>query len=196
MDPEKLINHSACTHFHRRGLQCGDCEKGHSPLVLSYNLSCVPCPNGQRNWWKFILAGFLPLTLFYLFILLFNTNVTSSHLHGVVWASQLLSMPPFVRMILYALEVYGNLTIGKLVATFYTYWNLDFFRSVLPNICLNIITLQALALEYLIALYPFLLIAISYLMITLYNYKRASLLLYVWKPFQKLQVNLQKSWDI
>ena len=42
-NPGILINNSACicTYFHRTGLLCGDCEEGYSPLVLSYNLSCV-----------------------------------------------------------------------------------------------------------------------------------------------------------
>ena len=194
-NPEKLINHSACTHFHRRGLLCGDCEAGHSPLVLSYNLSCVPCPNSHKNWWKFILAGFVPLTLFYLFVVLFNVNVTSSRLHGVVWVSQVVSMPAFVRLALFALEIHGNLTTGKIYVLFYSYWNLDFFRSVLPNICLNVTTLQALVLEYLIALYPFLLIIISYLTITLYD-RKVSFLVYAWKPFQKLQAKVRRCWDI
>ena len=195
-DPERLINHSACTHFHRRGLLCGDCEEGHSPLVLSYNLSCVPCKHGRTNWLKFILAGFFPLTLFYCFVVLFNINVTSSHLHGVVWASQVLSMPTFVREVLFALEINGSLKMGRLLVMLYSYWNLDFFHSVLPNICLNVTTLQALALEYLIALYPFVLIAISYLTITLYSNRKFSLLLYAWRPFQKLQAKLRKSWDV
>ena len=173
-----MLNDSACTHFHRRGLLCGDCEEGHSPLVLSYNLSCIPCKNGQKNWWKFFLAGFFPLTLFYLFVVLFNINVTSSRLHGVVWASQALSMPAFLRVVLFTLEIHGGLKLGKLLVMCYSYWNLNFFRSILSNICLNVTTLQALALEYLIALYPFVLIAISYIMITLYNHRKASLLLY------------------
>ena len=195
-NPEKLINDSACTHFHRKGLLCGDCEEGHSPLVLSYNLSCIYCPNGQKNWWKFILAGFFPLTLFYLFVILFNINVTSSLLHGVVWASQVLSMPAFVRIALFALESHNDLTIGKVFVNFFSYWNLEFFRSVLPDICLNVTTLQALALEYLIALYPFVLIAISHLTITLYSNRTTSLVSYAWRPFQKLQENLRKSWDV
>ena len=195
-NPENLINDSACKHFHRRGLLCGDCEEGHSPLVLSYNLSCVPCENGQENWWKFVLTGFLPLTLFYIFIVLFNINVTSSRLHGVVWASQILSMPPFVRIVFFALQIYGNLNLGRFFAMFYSYWNLDFFHSIPLNICLNITTLQALALEYLVALYPFVLISISYLMITLYNHRKTSLLSYAWKPFQDLQVKLRLSWDV
>ena len=68
---EMLINRSVCTDFNRAGLLCGDCEDGHSPFVLSYNLSCVKCPDGHKNWWKFILAGFVPLTFFYLFVSIF-----------------------------------------------------------------------------------------------------------------------------
>ena len=194
-NPEKLINHSACTHFHRTGLLCGDCEVGYSPLVLSYNLSCVPCPSGQRNWWKFALAGFVPLTLFYLFVVVFHVNVTSSRLHGVVWVSQVVSMPAFIRIALFALEIHGNLTIGKISLIFYSYSNLDFFQSVLPNICLNVTTLQALAMEYLIALYPFMLIFISYFTIALYD-RKIPFLVYAWKPFQKLQSKVQTSWDV
>ena len=195
-DPEKLINHSACAHFHRTGLLCGDCEEGHSPLVLSYNLSCVPCPDGRRNWWKFVLAGFIPVTLFYLFIVLFNINVTSSRLHGFVWVSQMGSMPAFIRIVFLNLEVHGNqLAVGKIFATLYSYWNLDFFRSVLPNICLNVTTLEALALEYLIALYPFVLIISSYLILILYD-RKFRFLVYVWSPFKMLQTKLQRLWDI
>ena len=195
-NPKKLINDSACTHFHRRGLLCGDCEEGYSPLVLSYNLSCVQCPDAQRNWWKFIVAGFTPITLFYLFIVLFNINVTSSRLHGFVWISQMATMPAFVRMVFLNLEVHGNqLVIGKIFAVLYSYWNLDFFRSVLPNICLNVTTIQALALEYLIALYPFVLIISSYLMLVLYD-RECSVLVYAWKPFKILQAKVQRSWDI
>ena len=36
------------------------------------------------------------------------------------------------------------------------------YSSIIPDICLNVTTLQALALEYLIALHPFVLIVISY----------------------------------
>ena len=105
--PEMLINKSACTYFHRTGLLCGDCEDGHSPFVLSYNLSCVKCPAGHKNWWKFILVGFVPLTFFYFFVVVFNINVTSSRLHGAVWYSQVFSSPALIacRCLLSALKI-------------------------------------------------------------------------------------------
>ena len=72
-----LLNTSFCSYFNRTGLICGDCEEGHSPFVLSYNLSCVRCPEGHKNCWKFILVAFGPLTFFYFFVVPFNINVTS-----------------------------------------------------------------------------------------------------------------------
>ena len=196
-EPENLLNKSVCIYFHRTGLLCGDCEHGHSPLVLSYNLSCVKCPDGHKNWWKFILVAFVPLTSFYFFIVLFNINVTSSRLHGVVWFSQGLSISQLVRLLMTAL-VQGNPVMIKAVnggLIFYSYWNLELFRSVFPHICLNITTLQALALEYVLALYPYLLILFSYIAIQLYDRQVACIMLF-WKPFHKALKLLRNSWDI
>ena len=184
---EILLNVSICRYFNRAGLLCGDCKEGYSPLVLSYNLSCVRCPDGHKNWWKFILAGFVPLTFFYFFVLFFNINVTSSRLHGVVWYSQALSIPILLRVIFSALsQGYPRLMIAvKISMILYSYWNLEPFRSILPDICLHITMLQALALEYLIALYPFVLILISYFVIQLYDNK-CTLIVTLWKPFRKM----------
>ncbi len=195
-NPETLTNTSACTSFHRTDLLCGDCEEGYSPLVLSYNLSCVKCPDGHKNWWKFILAGFVPLTVFYLFILVFNINVTSSRLHGVVWYSQFISAPALVRIVLLVLSKdMKYLAVAKIGFAFYSLWNLDIFRSILPNICLDVTTLQALTLEYLLALYPFVLILISYLLIVLYD-RHVPVVVTIWKPFNKVLTTFRKSWDI
>ena len=49
VSPKMLVNESFCTGFHRKGILCGDCEEGHSPLVFSHNLSCVKCPDGHKN---------------------------------------------------------------------------------------------------------------------------------------------------
>jgi hypothetical protein len=195
-NPETLINTSACTPFHRTGLLCGDCEEGYSPLVLSYNLSCVECPDGHKNWWKFILVGFVPLTVFYLFIVVFNINVTSSRLHGVVWYSQFMSTPSFVRIALLVVSKdLKYLAVVKVLSAFYSLWSLDNFRSIFPNICLNVTTLQALTLEYLLAFYPFVLILISYLLIVLYD-RRVLIIVTIWKPFSKVLATFRKSWDI
>ena len=190
-----LLNTSACTSFHRTGLLCGDCEDGHSPLVLSYSFNCVECPDGHKNWWKFILVAFVPLTFFYFFVVVFNINVTSSRLHGVVWISQALSIPPYVRLVLVSLSHSSLLEAAKVLIVFYSFWNLELFRSVLPDICLNVTTLQALALDYIVALYPFLLVLISYIIIELYD-RRCVCLFTIWKPFHKCLTHFRTFWDI
>ena len=194
---EVLINESICANFNRAGLLCGDCKEGYSPFVLSYNLSCVMCPDGHKNWWKFILAGYLPLTFFYFFVVIFNINVTSSRLHGVVWFSQVLSTPALIRVTLLAVHTkYPNfLTAAKVFISFYSFWNLDLLRSVIPDICLNVTTLQALALDYLVALYPFLLIVFSYMVIRFYD-SEVRFIVMVWRPFRALLANFQESMDI
>ena len=196
-NPQMLINGSVCAYFNRAGLLCGDCKEGHSPFVLSYNLSCVECPDGHKNWWKFILAGFVPLTLFYFFVVLFNINVTSSRLHGVIWFSQALSMPVLVRSVLFVLsrEYPKLLNTAKIILIFYSFWNLDFLRSIIPDICLNVSTLQALALDYLVAVYPLLLILFSHIVIKLYDSK-VSVIAMAWRPFQALLAVFQESINV
>ena len=196
--PSILLNNSACTPFHRTGLLCGDCETGYSPLVLSYNLSCVECPDGHKNWWKFSLVGLGPLTIFYIFVVFFSINVTSSHLHGVVWFSQTIAMPAFVRIVLFALNTYkvsAKSKFARALLVLYSFWNLDFFRSILPDTCLNVSTIQALALDYLIALYPFVLILLSYCLIELYD-RKCTIVIIAWKPFKKIFTFYRMTWDV
>ena len=196
-NPEALLNGSICAYFHRADLLCGNCEDEHSPFVLSYNLSCVKCPDGNKNWWKFVLVGFIPVTFFYFIVLVFNINVTSTRLHGVVWYSQALSMPVLARLIMPILSINAPalLTPTRIIFIFYSFWNLDILRSVLPDICLNVTTLQALALDYLVALYPFLLILISYFIIELHD-RKFMCIVTAWKPFKKLLTMFHTSYDV
>ena len=195
--PEMLVNLSACLHFHQTGLLCGDCKEGYSPLVLSYNLSCVECPDGHRNWWKFIVAGFVPLTLFYIFIVIFKINITSSRLHGIVIYSQVISMPAIVRASLFVLSIDFPTTmeVVKVIVAIYSPWNLNLLRSALPEICLNVSTLQALALDYLIALYPFVLLLMTYFIIKVHDTKHTFIMI-IWKPFHKILAMVDKSLNI
>jgi hypothetical protein len=59
-----IITNLCASEFHRTGTLCGKCEDGYYPLVYSFDMYCIRCPNGGLNWWKFVLAAFLPLTIF------------------------------------------------------------------------------------------------------------------------------------
>ena len=195
--PTELVNHSVCSWFNRKGLLCGECEDGFSPFVLSYNFSCVNCTDGYKNWWKFSLIVFAPVTFFYLFVVIFQINVTSSHLHGVVWFSQTISIPPLMRLVtvMLAKDYPHVLTVVRGFAPLYSVWNLDLLRSVIPDTCLNVSPLQALALEYVVAFYPLVLAFLSYCMIILYEAKVTPIRI-IWTPFHKFFTLFRKTWDV
>ena len=87
-----------CVMFHWRGQLCGACEENYTLPVYSYYLGCVKCEDYKYGWVKFIAAAFLPLTVFYILVIVFQISVTLSSLNGFVcsvksWLARLL----FVR---------------------------------------------------------------------------------------------------
>ena len=190
------VNEQVCRHFNRTGILCGKCKPGLNPFVLSYNLSCEECPNSRKNWWKFALCGFVPLTLLYFIVIFFNVNITSSRLHGYVLFSQALSTPAYSRILFFAIEDIPWVLNGvKALEPFYSLWNLDPFRSILPNICLDVDTLTVFALEACVALYPFVLMIISYCLIELYG-RNIWCVVVIWRPFRSVFHLFRENWDI
>ena len=177
------LNKAICGKTNRNGPLCGRCEHGFYPLAYSFNQTCIQCPG---RWWKFIIVAYLPLTIFYLFVLFFKLNATSSYLHGYVLYSQAMSMPANARMLLSATGTNPHISNGiKALLALYGIWNLDFGRSFFSDICLKIDTLAVLALDYTIAVYPLLLTFISYFLIKLHDRKyRFTMIL--WRPIKKV----------
>ena len=175
------INEVMCSPFHRDGRLCGACRDGYSPLVYSYQLHCKQCSDTESmyNWAIFTAVAFIPLTVFYMFVVLFKFNANSPNLHGFVFFAQIIGAPANIRALTQGWQFGSAVTfVSKLLATVYGVWNLDYFRTVYPDICLRITTLQALSLEYVIAFYPLLLILVSYVAIRLHSRIPFS----AWKP--------------
>ena len=194
--PSSNLNNFMCGRFNRTGISCGECEPGLYPFVLSYDLGCVPCPDAHKNWWKFAVYGLAPLTVFYFFVVFFNINVTSSRLHGFLLFSQALSTPALVRILIIATRHKPHFTTFiKLLELFFSVWNLDPLRSVLPEICLNVNTLQSFALDICYAVYPLLLMVLSYLFIELHD-RNYYFIVLIWKPFQWFFRLLREKWDV
>ena len=193
---KKDLNEYMCGCFNRTGISCGKCKPGLRPFVLSYNLSCVECPDSHKNWWRFALIGFIPLTFLYFIVIFFNVNVTSSRLHGYVLFSQALSTPAYIRILLITVEnIPWLLSASKVLGPFFSLWNLDPFRSILPDTCLNVDTLTAFALEACVALYPLVLTIVSYCLIELYD-RDVRCIVVIWKPFRFVFHLFHDNWDI
>ena len=197
------LNEFVCgmeSDLHRTGTLCGKCQDGYYPLAYSYDMNCVHCPNDKSNWWKFVLAAFLPLTIFYLVILFFKVNVVSSRFQGFLFFSQMISVPILIRALILVRYVSKdrNATAHMAVqslATLYGIWNLDFFRSFNFGICLGTDTLQTLALDLIVGAYPLVLMVISYILIELYDRNFWAFVI-IWKPLRKLFSLFQENWNL
>ena len=196
----KALNDEMCKYFKRTGTLCGRCLPDHYPLAYSFNMTCILCPHANRNWWRYVIAAYLPLTLFYIIILFFKINILSSHLFAIVVVSQIVTPPAVSRVMLSTLNTDSYpggsyIVLVRVLLSLHGIWNLDFFRPFYSDICLEMGTLPILALDYAIAVYPILLMIITYLLIVLYdrNYRVITL---IWRPFRVLFSYFRKKWDI
>ena len=175
---------------------CSQCKNNTFPLAYSFDLQCVACTDIEANWVKYALVAFIPLTTFWFIIFLFQISIVSSHLYGFALYSHAVSMPALSRVISISfLNKISYSFFGKMLLALYGIWNLDFFRSFDLGICLGTSTLQTLSLELLVAVYPLLLMALSYVLITLYD-RNIRVLVIIWRPFRGIFSLFRKNWDI
>ena len=190
------LNRLICDKFNRTGTLCSRCKNNTFPLGYSFDLQCVACTDIKANWVKYIFVAFIPLTAFWFIIVLFQINIVSSHLYGFTLYSQAVSMPVISRVFSIELRNEPKYSFfGKTLLTLYGIWNLDFFRSFDLGICLGTSTLQTLSLDLLVAVYPLLLMVLSYALITLYE-RNVRVLVIIWRPFRAVFSLFRKNWDI
>ena len=77
----------------------------------------------------------------------------------------------------------------------YGIWNLDFFRTFYSDLCLRIGILPTLALDFTIAVYPLLLIILSYLLIVLHD-RNCRAVMILSKPFRILFSFFRRNWKV
>ena len=185
------LDENMCGQFNRSGRLCGACKSGYSPLVISYKLYCKNCSESERkyNWVKISALTFIPLTAFYFFTLLVRFNANSPSLQGFVLLAHFISAPVNVRVFLS--NSYTNTVYARIIIALYGIWSLDFFRTFLPDMCLNLTTLQILSLEYGVAFFPLFLILVTYLLFKLHSYN-FRILICTLKPFQHLFFKFNK----
>ena len=84
--------------------------------------------------------------------------------------------------------------LAKLVSSVYSCWNLDFFHTMYTPFCLHpkLTTIQALAMDYLIAVYPLALLGLVYL----FHDRGCRPIMWLWKPFHYCFTRFRRQWDI
>ena len=184
-----------CGYYNRKGQLCGKCMKDFAPSVYSYSMSCVDCQGRASNWLKYVAVAFLPLTAFFIFIVTFRISAASGLMNTLIFICQIATAPVVMRLIL--VKNHTHLLQLKVLAFVFDIWNLNFFRSLYPPFCLHpaMTTVQALALDYAIAVYPLVLITMSYLLVELHDHD-FKIVVWLWKPFHKCFTCLRREWNI
>ena len=193
-----------CSRYHRKGRLCGECDDNYTPPLYSYDPGCVKCDNGVwYNWFIYIAAAFLPLTVFYIIVLIFRISVTSPTLNGFVLVSQIVATPAMLRTI-YSnnlQRMYRNVSnfeqnLVDIFVSVYAVWNLDFMRSYYSSLCVHtrLSTFQVLALDYAVAVYPLLLILVTFILVKLHD--NFSLVVSLWRPFHKCLFLFRRQFNI
>ena len=179
-------DNQTCGYLNRQGRLCGSCREHHYVSAYSYDLKCYHCTSGlMSNIVKYLLVAYLPLTLFFVFVILFRISVTSPKMNTVVFTCQLFSTPTHMRYLMQFSRNLSGLAAVKTLATVYGVWNLDFFRTLIPPICLPLHTLQILTLDYLIAIYPLFLVVCFYVLLSVYD-RGYGPVLWLCKPFHRV----------
>ena len=192
------VNNYSCGLLNRKGMFCGQCLDNHSVVAYSYEMKCVECPESNifKNWIKYFFAAYSFLTVFYFIVFFLKVNVTSSSLHGFIFFSQTVAMPTNIRFIILAVDQKPQYLLpARILLSIYGISNLDFFRMLYPEFCLNIGTLGMITLDYAIAIYPLVLVIISFILMQLYvrNFKPV---VFIWKPFHKLFTHFRRNWNM
>ena len=191
-------NNSVCRYLYRTATLCGQYIDGYYPAVYSYIFECVQCSDEHlnSNWGLYVAVAYLPLTIFIIFLFLFRISVASPKLNAIILFTQAFASPLNARIVLMASKHNPLVNIvAKVGFTVFGIWIFDFFRALLPGICLNINTLEVLALDYLIAVYPMLLMVIAYLLVELHGYGVRPVL-YMWRPFHYFFARIRREWDV
>ena len=194
------LNEYMCGPLNRRGPLCNECIDGFGLSATSILFTCSNCTRFSLTYGipLYILIEIIPITLLYLFILIFRVNLTSSPMTGFILYSHsimntiIIDLNHPVAEILFQTKYFRTILIAL-----YGIWNLDFFKYILPLFCLSSHLKQThVALfGYISVVYPLCLITFTSLCVELHG-RNVAPIVKLWRPFHKYFVRLQKEWDV
>ena len=194
------LNEYLCGALNREGTLCGRCIKGYGVSVYSLDLQCSKCSQ-HSGWAWYLFTEFVLQTIFFLIIIILRISITAASLNAFVLYSQILASTTASLTIPRILASYNSMAAvyaTKVGLTFYDIWNLEFFNNLLPNSCLyeGFSTLNAIAIRYVSAFYPLVLIGLAYTCIELHGRINCKPIVWLWKPFHKCKVKFSKIWNL
>lgn len=167
---------SFCEMFQREGRLCSKCVPGRGISVFSDTYDCISCSHVRAgNFILYLAVELIPTTVFFIVILFFHISITTGAANGFIFFAQMVTTPLEVLFLTFGFKLYVqdneffSSTMPELLINPYCIWNLNFFRIFHQDICLhpNLKVIHVLALKYISAIYPLLLLIITYTVIEL-----------------------------
>ena len=193
------LNDFMCGGLNRTGLLCSQCQDGLGPAVLSYKRECLECLDSRYGWLLYISLTMLPTTLLCIVIIIFRLDATSASMYSMILLCQaILNLINYYISSIPPLHHYQPKFIFMYIAlTFYGFLNLDFFRYFIPPFCISnkMTTMQVIALDYTVALYPLILTAVVYYFIEFHD-KGYRVFVWMWRPFRRFFIGFRKTWNL
>ena len=191
-----------CKPMNRKGYLCKECIDGFAPSFTSPDyMSCSNCTKSSYYGVPiYILIELIPITFFYLLLLVLQVSVTSIPMTCYIFYSQIIMyiMVPSGRSFFleydgHLLRKYYNLVV---IFAFYGVWNLDFLRYSLPKFCISpkVDQTQVTLLGFISVFYPLLLILLTWTLVTLHD-RNVKVIVHFWRPFHKIFVTIRRKWD-
>ena len=166
------INDNTCKIYNRQGTRCEHCKNDYGPAPFSDSFTCADCNEYRHVWILNLLFQLSMVTVMYLFIVLFQIKGTSSPLNVIITYSQLCICPFSVSVGVHVrLSCLLGPTLTTVILTIIGVTNLDFFRFVIPPMCIStsLKSIDILLFDYVIAFYPIVLTIILYICISLHD---------------------------
>ena len=198
------LNDYMCGPLNRKGLVCSECADGFGPSVTSFQYTCANCTDAWYGVPLFLFLEFVPITVFYLIILVFQISVTSAPMPCfIMYAQFIVSMFGLILFDNYS-SIRNKLIIKdedirldmKIIHTFYGLFNLDFLHFVIPPFCVSskLKFFYTAFFGYISAIYPVCLICLTWVCVELHG-RNFRPLVCLWRPFHRCFVKLQRAWD-
>ena len=188
-DPD-MLDEVMCGPYNRKGLLCGECIDGYGPAVYSFDMKCVNCSKLSPGYAisLYLVIELLPITLFFICLVVFRFNITSGPLLGYVifcnfytrWIKENQYIYDFLQM---KAPVF-LFSLFQTALTLSQFSSLQFFHSVIPPFCISekLTVLHLKLLKLVTATYPFVLFIITCILIELHA-RNCRIIHILWKPF-------------
>ena len=193
------LNDYMCGPMNRKGFLCKDCIDGFGMSVTSLGYKCSNCTDVWYGIPLYLAVELIPITLFYLIILIFKVHLTSAPMTLYIFYNQLLMyMTLFLQNKPLKTIVAQNRGSPLLTSALFLFgiWSLDFIHYIVPPFCVSskfqLIHIEVLG--FISIIYPLILIVLTWVCVELHG-RNFRLLVLLWRPFHRCFVRLQRGWD-